>query len=145
LNKEEEAIPRVPLPTRSKKYVKRKTVSTAVKTERRRKMGNRASKLYSIVELMKKIGMVHKAGCRREEKNVLPKSAKDVVENTSKRSISAPQRPKKKNLIQRFGFSRKALNMLPTRIIPNHMRHEKRERAEHRLKLKTASLFIEVL
>jgi len=93
---------------------------------------------------MKKMGMVHKAGCKREEKRILPKSAKEVVENTSKRSISAPEKPKKKNLIQRFGSSRKTLVKLPRKITPNHIRQEKRERVEQRLKLKIGSLFIEL-
>jgi len=143
LNREEEAIPRVFLPMRSRKWVKRNTVSTDMNSEARRNMGN-VSRPYPILEPIKKMGMMQKAGCKREEKNVLPKSANDVVENTNKRSISAPQKPKKKNLIQRFGVSRKTLIKLPRKITPNHIRQEKRERAEHRLKLKIGSLFIEL-
>jgi len=124
--------------------VKRNTVSTATKIETRRKIGSSASRPYPIVEPIKKMGMVHKAGCKSDEKNLPPKSAKEVVENTNKRSISAPQKPKKKNLTQRFGFPRKALIKLPRKITPNHIRQEKRERAEQRLKLKIGSLFIEL-
>jgi hypothetical protein len=93
---------------------------------------------------MKKMGKVHKAGCKREEKSILPKSVKDVVENTKNRSSSAPQKPKRINLTQRFGSSRKALIRLPIKVTPNQTRHEKRERAEQRLKLKTGSPFIEL-
>lgn len=143
LNMEEEAIPRVLLPTRSKKYVKRNTVSTAMRIETRRKMGS-CVKLYPVTDFTKKMGMVHKVGCKREEKNILPGSAKDVVENTNKRSIRAPQKPKKKNLTQRFVVSRKTLIRLPRKITPNHIRQEKRERAEQRLKLKIGSPFIEL-
>jgi len=124
--------------------MKRNTVSKAMMIETRRKMGSCTSKPYPITEPVKKMGMVHKAGCKREEKNIVPKSAKDVVKNTNKRSISAPQKPKKKNLIQRFGFSRKTLIKLPRKITPNHIRQEKRERAEQRLKLKIGSLFMEL-
>jgi len=66
------------------------------------------------------------------------------VENTNKRSISAPQKPRKKNLIQKIGLSRKTLTVLPRKINPTHIRIEKRERAEQRLKLKIGSLFIKV-
>jgi len=114
-----------------------------MKIETRRKMGSFASKPYPIAGPIKKMGVVHKAGCKREEKNIPPKSAKDVVENTNKRSTSAPKKPKKKNLTQRFGFSRRALVKAPRKITPNHIRQEKRERAEQRLKLKIGSLFIE--
>ena len=107
-------------------------------------MGSRAFRLYLTTDSIKKMGMMHKAGCKREEKNILPKSAKDVVENTNKRSISAPQKPKKKNLIQRFGVSRKTLIRLPRKITPNHITQEKRERAEQRLKSKIGSPFIEL-
>jgi len=44
---------------------------------------------------MKKIGMMHNAGCRMEETKTLLKLANDVVENTSKRRIKAAQKPKK--------------------------------------------------
>ena len=115
-----------------------------MKIEIRRRMGSCASRLYPIMESRKKMGMVHTAGCKREEKNILHKPVKDVVENTNNRSISAPQKPKKKNLTQRFGLSRKALIKLPRKVTPNHIRQEKRERAEQRLKLKTGSPFIEL-
>ncbi len=115
-----------------------------MKIETRRKMGSCASKPYPITDPIKKMEMVHKAGCKREEKNILPKSAKEVVENTNKRSISAPQKPKKKDLTQRFGFSKKTLIKLPRKMTPNHIMEEKRERAEQRLKLKMGSLFIEL-
>lgn len=122
--------------------MKRNTASAAIKIEIKRKIGS-ASKPYPITGPIEKMGITHKAGCKREEKNVLPKPAKDVVENTSKRSISAPQKPRKKNLNQRFGFLRRTVIKLPRKMTPNHIRQEKRERAEQRLKLKMGSLFIE--
>ena len=91
---------------------------------------------------IEKMEVIHKAGCRREEKNSLTKLAKDVVENTNKRSISAPKKPRKKNLIQRLGPSRKTLIILPRKMTPNHTRQEKKERAEQRLKSKIGSPFI---
>jgi len=116
-----------------------------MRIETRRKMGSCVSKPpYPITDPIKKMGMMHKAGCKREEKNILPKSAKDVVENTNKRSISAPEKPKKTNLTQRFGVSRKTLIKVPRKITPNHIRQEKRERAEQRLRLKIGSPFIEL-
>lgn len=124
--------------------MKRNTVTTAMKIETKRKMGNCISRPYPITEPIKKMGIVHKMGCKREEKNVLPKSANDVVENTNKRSVSATQKPKKKDLTQRFEFSRKTLIKLPRKTIPNHIRLEKRERAEQRLKLKIGSPFMEL-
>jgi hypothetical protein len=93
---------------------------------------------------MKRTGRVHNVGCKREEKIVLPKSENDVVENTSKRSNDAPKKPKRKNFIQRFGFSRMTLAKLPRKITPNHVRQEKRERAEQRLKLKMTFPLIEL-
>ena len=124
--------------------MKRSTVNTAMRIETIIKMGSCASRLYPIMDPMKKMGMMHKTGCKREEKKILPKSAKDVVEKTNKRSISAPQKPKKKILTQRFGFSRRMLIKLPRKIIPNHIRQEKRERAEQRLRLKIGSRFMEL-
>jgi hypothetical protein len=123
--------------------MKRNTASAAIKIETRRKMGSCVSRLYPITEPIKKMRMVHKTGCRREEKNILLRPAKDVVENTNKRSINAPQKPKKKNLTQRFGFLRRTVIKLPRKMTPNHIRQEKKERAEQRLKLKMESLFIE--
>jgi len=70
--------------------MKRNTANTAMRVETRRKMRSFAFESYPITEPIKKMGMEHKAGCKREEKNVLLKSAKDVVENTSKRSVNAP-------------------------------------------------------
>jgi len=66
------------------------------------------------------------------------------VEKTTRRSISAPQKPRKKNLIQKIGLLRKTLITLPRKINPNHIRQEKRERAEQRLKLKIGSVFIKL-
>ena len=126
------------------KYLKANTVNRVTETEVTTNIGICASKIKPIAELIKKTGNAAKAGCKREENRVLPKSAKEVTERTSKRSIRAPLKPKKKNLIQRFGAPRKAPIKLPRMMIPNQTREEKKERAEQRLKLKTRSLFMEV-
>lgn len=71
--------------------------------------------------------------------------AKETIKRTNKRSIRAPPKPKKKNLIQSSGTPRKALSRLPTIITPNHTREEKKERAEERLQLKIGSFFMKML
>lgn len=85
---------------------------------------------------------MHSEGCRMEEAKALLKLANDVVENTNKRRINVAQKPRRQSLIQGFGFLRKALRMLPRKMSPNQVMQEKRERAEHRLKLKMGSVFI---
>lgn len=143
LNKEKEDIPTVFLPTLSNKRMKRNTVNVTIETEPKTIIES-APKPSPVIEPAKKIDEVHKAGCKREEKVLFPTSAKDVVENTNKRSISAPLKPRKKNLTQRLGFLRKANVRLPKKIQPNQIRQEKRERTEQRLKLKIGSLFMEL-
>jgi hypothetical protein len=66
------------------------------------------------------------------------------VENTNKRIINAPQKPRKKNLTQTFGLLKNELITLPRKTNPNNIKQEKRERAEQRLKLKIGSAFIEL-
>jgi len=83
-----------------------------------------------------------KAGCIKEENKVPPKPEKEVTEKTSNLSISAPLKPKKKNLIQRSGDPRILHNKPPKRSTMNQTREEKKERAEQRLKLKIRSRFI---
>jgi hypothetical protein len=70
--------------------VKRNVVSTLVKSEIRRKSISLAAELYVFEGFRRKIGIVHNAGCSIEEKMIRPYPAKDVVENTNKRSRSAP-------------------------------------------------------
>jgi hypothetical protein len=94
---------------------------------------------------MKRMGTATRAGCSREEKKVLPNPAKEVMERTKRRRIRAPLKPKKKNLIQSSGAPRRALIKLPRISIPKHMREEKKERAEQRLRLKIGAFFMEVL
>jgi len=143
LKREREGIPRVFLPTLSKRKVKRKTVSTTIGMESEKKM-KREAKSYFIIECMKKIGIIHNVGCRRDERIALLRSANEAVEKTSKRRINAAQKPKRKNLIQRAGFPRKTLMISPRKINPNHNRLEKKERPKQRLKLKTWSVFIQL-
>ena len=128
LKSTEEAMPRVPVPTRSMKYLKANTVKRDIETEVKAKT-NCSSKVYPIIESIKRIGSATRAGCSREEKRVLPNPAKDVMERTNRRRIRAPLKPKKKNLIQSSGAPRRALIKLPRRSIPNHISEEKKERA----------------
>lgn len=97
------------------------------------------------VEPMIAVGIRTKAGCRREEKSVLPNLANDVTDKTNSRSIRAPLKPKKKNLIQKCGASKMADINTPKSSIPNHIREEKKDRAEIRLKLKIRSRLIVVM
>jgi len=144
LKRTDEAIPRVPVPTRSMKYLKANTVKRATETEVKANIRSCSSRLYPIAEPIKKMGSATKAGCKREEKMVPPNPAKEVTERTNRRRIRAPLKPKKKNLIQRSGAPRRALIKLPRRSTPNHTREEKKERAEQRLKLKIRSFFMEL-
>lgn len=68
----------------------------------------------------------------------------EVTEKTSNLNITAPLKPKKKNLIQRSGDPRRPHIKPPIRSTPNQIREEKKERAEQRLKLKIRSCFITV-
>lgn len=95
-----------------------------------------------MTDSMKKMGMVHSAGWRIDEMKISLRFAKDVVEKTSKRRMRATEKPKRKSLTQTMVFSRKTLMRLPRKMKPNHIRQEKRERAEQRLKLKTGSFLI---
>ena len=124
--------------------MKRNTVNATIEIEPRTIIGSAAKPVATTMKPAKKIDAVHKTGCKREEKILFPKSAKDAVENTNKRSISAILKPRKKNLTQRFGLLRKPLVRLPRRITPNQIKQEKRERTEQRLKLKTGSFFMEL-
>jgi hypothetical protein len=126
------------------KYLKANTVKRATETEVKAKMRICISRLYPIAEPIKKMESATKAGCKREEKMVPPNPAKEVTERTNRRSIRAPLKPKKKNLIQISGAPRSVLVKPPRRSTPNHTREEKKERAEQRLKLKTRSLFMEL-
>jgi hypothetical protein len=143
LKRTDEAIPSVPVPTRSMKYLKANTVKRATETEVKAKMRSCSSKVYPIAEPIKKIGSTTKAGCSREEKRVPPNPAKEVMERTNRRRIRAPLKPRKKTLIQSSGAPRRALIKLPRISIPNNTSEEKKERAEQRLQLKIRSFFME--
>jgi len=144
LKRTEEAMPSVPVPTRSMKYLKANTAKTAIETEVKAKIRICISRVYPITEPIKNMGSATKAGCKREEKRLPPNPAKEVTERTNRRRIRAPLKPKKKNLIQSSGAPRRPLIKAPRRSTPNHTREEKKERAEQRLKLKIRSFFIEV-
>jgi hypothetical protein len=137
-------MPRVPVPTRSMKYLKANTVKRDTETEVKAKTRICISAVYTIAEPIKNRGSATKVGCSREEKRVLPNPAKEVMERTNRRRIRAPLKPKKKNLIQSSGAPRRALIKLPRISIPNHMSEEKKERAEQRLRLKIGAFFMEV-
>jgi len=97
-----------------------------------------------MTELTKKSGIVHNTGCKMEEKKTTLRSANDVVENTNKRRRDTKEKPKRKSLTQIAGFSRKTVMMLPRKMKANHVRQEKMESAEQRLRLKTGSFFIKL-
>ena len=137
-------MPRLPVPTRSMKYLKINTVKRAAETETEAKSRNCVSGVYPIVEPIKRRVNRTRTGCKREEKRVPPAPENDVTDRTSSRSIRDPLNPKKKNLIQMSGAPRRELIKPPRRSTPNHMREEKNERAEQRLKLKIRSCLIEV-
>jgi len=97
-----------------------------------------------MTELMEKSGIVHNAGCKIEQRKTTSRPANDVVENTNKRRINTKEKPKRKSLTQITGFSRKTLIRLPRKIMANHVRQEKRESAEQRLRFKTGSFLIKL-
>jgi hypothetical protein len=126
------------------KYLKANTAKRDTETEVKAKIRICSSRVYPIMESIKKMGSATKAGCSREEKRVPPNPAKEIMERTNKRSIRAPLKPKKKNLIQSSGAPRRPLITLPRRSIPNNTSEEKKERAEQRLQLKIRSFFMEL-
>jgi hypothetical protein len=87
--------------------------------------------------------MLHSAGCKKEEIVIPPRLAKETVVNTNNRRIKVEQKPRMKNLFQTLRFPRKKLTTLPRKMKKNQIEHEKRDRAEHRLKLKIRSFFIQ--
>jgi len=95
-----------------------------------------------MMETTIKMEVAESAGCKIEETNTPSRSENDVVEKTRKRRMRAKEKPRRKSLAQTKEFPRKKLVKPPTKIKPNHIRQEKRERAEQRLKLKTGSFFI---
>jgi hypothetical protein len=127
------------------KYLKTKTAKRDTQTEVKIKTRICSSRVYPIADPIKKIGSATKAGCKREEKRVPPNPAKEIIAMTKRRSIRAPLKPKKKNLIQRCGAPRRTLIKLPIISTPNHTREEKKDKAEQRLQLKIRSLFMELL
>jgi len=96
--------------------------------------------LYGMMKFMKKTGITHNIGCRKEERRVFLQLAKDTVENTTKRRTKTTQKPRKKTLAQMFQFSRTLPRTLPRKIMQNQMKLEKRESPEHLLKLKIGSV-----
>jgi len=141
LNRESEETPRAFFPTRLRKKVKRKTVSTISGMEIDKK---RREVLYGMMGFMKKTGITHNTGCRKEEKSMFHQLVKDTVENTTKRRTSTTQNPRKKPLGQMFQFLRTLLRILPRKIMQNHMKLEKRESPEHLLKLKIGSVRMKI-
>jgi len=69
----------------------------------------------------------------------------ETVKKTISLKIRAAQNPKRNSLIQTVSELRKAVIRLPIRMEIDQTRFEKRERARHRLKLKTTSFFMKVL
>ena len=69
----------------------------------------------------------------------------ETVKKTISLKIRAAQNPKRNSLIQTVSELKKTVKKLPIRMGIDHARFEKRERARHRLKLKTASFFMKVL
>jgi hypothetical protein len=98
--------------------------------------------ILPMTELTEKSGIVHNTGCKMEERKTALRSANDVVENTNKRRRDTKEKPKRKSLTQITGFSRKTLMRLPRKMKANHVRQEKMESAEQRLRLKTGSFLI---
>ena len=139
LKRTEEAIPRLPVPIRSMKYLKINTVTRAVEIETEANNRSCVSRVYPSVEPIKRIGSNTRIGCRNEENRVPPDPANEIIDKTNSRSIRVPLKPKKKNLIQRPGTPRSALSKPPRRSTPNQIMEEKKERAEQRLKLKIRS------
>jgi len=101
-----------------------------------------SASMLPMIELTKKSGMVHNTGCKIEERKTALRFANDVVENTNKRRRNTKEKPRRKGLTQITGFSRKTLMRLPRKMRANHVREEKRESAEQRLRLKTGSFLI---
>jgi hypothetical protein len=124
--------------------LKAKTDKRDTETEANVKTRSCISRLYPIADPMKTMGKAARAGCKREEKTVPTNPLNEVTEKTNIRSIRAPLKPKKKNLIQSSGAPRRELIKLPRMTIANQMREEKKERAEQRLKLKMRSFFMKL-
>ena len=144
LKRTEEAMPRLPVPTLSMEYLKINTATREAETETKAKTRRCISEVTPKVERIKTIGIKTRTGCRREENSVPANPAKDVTDKTSNRSMRAPLKPKKKNLIQRCGAPRRAVIKAPRRSTANQIREEKKDSPKQRLKLKIRSCFIEV-
>ena len=69
----------------------------------------------------------------------------ETVRKTISLKIRAAQNPKRNSLIQTVSELKKAVKRLPIRMGIDQTRFEKKERARHRLKLKTTSFFMKVL
>jgi hypothetical protein len=124
LNSSDEAIPRVFEPVRFIKYLKEYTVKIAIEKEVKPNIRFCRAGVYPIEEPIKKMGKVTKMGCKIEEKMATPKSVKEITARTNRRSIRAPLKPRKKNLIQRFRAPRSAQIKLPRISTPNHTTEE---------------------
>jgi hypothetical protein len=126
------------------KYLKINTVTREAEIETETNSRKCSCEVIPIVEPKKSTGIKIRTGCRSEEKRTSLVPAKEVTDRTSRRSIRAPLKPRKKNRIQRLGAPRRPLIKPPRSSTPNHISEEKKERAEQRLKLKIRSCFIEV-
>jgi len=69
----------------------------------------------------------------------------EIVKKTISLEIMAAQNPRRKNLIQIVSELKEKVKRLPIMMKIDQTRFEKRERAEHLLKLKTTSFFMDVL
>ena len=69
----------------------------------------------------------------------------ETVKKTISLKIRAAQNPKRNSLIQTVSELKRTVKRLPIRMGIDQTRFEKRERARHRLKLKTTSFFMKVL
>jgi hypothetical protein len=101
-----------------------------------------AVRLSPIAGAARSAEIINSTGCKAEERKILPLAAGDVVENTTSRSIRTAPKPRRKDLIQMSGFSRRMLMIAPRKVSPSHIRLEKRDRAEHRRKSKIGSVSI---
>ena len=80
-------------PTRFTKNGKRSAVNTASRMESVIK-DRWSIRLYPIREPKNRIGVLHKAGCDKEEMRTLPMVPKDTAEKVNKRRINDAERPK---------------------------------------------------
>jgi hypothetical protein len=111
--------------------------------EGKKKSRRRALKVYPITGSIKNRRALQSEGCKREERIIRPLLASEAAENTNRRRINAEEKPRRKSFNQMFGLPRKTLMTTPKKMKKNQMEEETRDNAEHRLKLKIGSVFIQ--